>query len=641
LLSQDLQSLEAAIDILKQYWGYSRFRPLQADIIRHVTEGKNCLALLPTGGGKSLCYQVPALVLPGLTLVISPLISLMQDQVQQLQDRGIAAAYLHSGLQYAEMTGILEDALYGKIKLLYLSPERLQNERFLDFLPRFHINFIAVDEAHCISQWGYDFRPEYLQIATVKEQLGDVPVIALTASATPEVTTDILAHLRIKDAAVFRKSFDRKNILYKLEYTENKQQQIVSYYQSHQHCGIVYCRSRRRTEELALLLQQNGIGATAYHAGMTREARQEVQNNWMNDVVPVVVATTAFGMGIDKANVRSVLHFDAPEHLEAYYQETGRCGRDEQPSETILFYNQSDIQRLKDSTELYFPPDAFLRKVYQSVCEYLQIPIGNQPDDFFDFDLGDFLKKFQLDALPATHALRLLAQEELWSLSESFFKPATVQFTVGRQTLDELNRQYPHIALVSVGLLRLFSGIFSYPVVVRIPALARHLKLPPADIELALQQMHQMNVIQYLPAKEGPQLHFHHYRVDSRHLHINHQRIGRLRAMHQQRTDHMIAFIQEPEACRSKLMLTYFGESAPEHCGHCDHCLQRPAEQPDEKTLHTQIKELVGQQGGISFAVLLQQLAPYGKEVAAYVRLMVDEGIFFSNTDGMILSNNP
>jgi ATP-dependent DNA helicase RecQ len=628
--------VEAATAILKQYWGYSRFRPLQAEIINHVIGGNNCLALLPTGGGKSLCYQVPSMVLPGLTLVVSPLISLMQDQVNQLQQRGITAAYLHSGLQYAETTEIMEDALYGRIKMLYVSPERLQNDRFLDFLPRFHINFIAVDEAHCISQWGYDFRPEYLQIATIREQLGDVPIIALTASATPEVADDIKARLQINDATVFRKSFDRKNIFYRLQYSENKQQEIVTYYKNHQHSGIVYCRSRKRTEDLALLLRQNDVSAAAYHAGMTKEARQEVQDSWMNGTVPIVVATSAFGMGIDKPDVRSVIHFDVPEHLEAYYQETGRCGRDEQDSEAIMLYNDLDLQRLQDSTAQYFPPGAFLRKVYQSVCEYLQIPIGNQPDDYFDFDLGDFLKKFQLESIPATHALRLLAQEELWSLSESFFKPATVQFSVGRQTLDDLNKQYPYIALVSTGLLRLFSGIFNYPAVIRIPALARHLKLPPADIELALQQMHQMNVIRYLPAKEGPQLHFHHYRVDSRHLHIDHQRIARLRAMHQKRTEYMIAFVREAEACRTKLLLTYFGETAPEQCEHCDNCRKRSKATPDAGKLQENILLLAGQQDGIAFAVLLQQMAPFGKETAALVRSLLDEGILLSDAEGTI-----
>lgn len=619
--------MQQPLAILQRYWGYDAFRPLQEDIINTIVSGKDCLVLMPTGAGKSLCYQVPALMLEGVTLVISPLVSLMQDQVSQLQARGITAEYLHSGLTHAAISTILDKVQNGECSFLYLSPERLQNRQFNDYLPRFYLSLIAVDEAHCISQWGHDFRPEYLQIASLRELFPEVPVIALTASATAPVLEDIGKSLGLQKAAHFRTGFERPNIYYTIRHSDNKHQELIRHFSETPGCGIVYCRSRRKTEELALLLQQNGFSAAAYHAGMPREKRQQVQDTWMKDEIMIIVATNAFGMGIDKSGVRSVLHLDAPEHLEAYYQESGRAGRDQQASRATLLYNNQDLSRLEESTTLYFPPDQYLRKVYQSVCEYLQIPIGNQPDDYFDFDLNDFLRKFQLEAIPATHALRLLAQEELWTLSESLFRPATLLFTVSRQTIDDINQQYPTLALVSTGLLRLFSGIFHYPATVRLPGLARHLKMPVADIEKALQQLQQMNVLEYKAAKEGPQLHFHHYRVDSRHLNINHKRIRALREMHRVRTEAMLAFLGNTTTCRNQMLLAYFDDQAPESCDHCDVCSARQQQALQRSTNPEQdILQLLKDKAPMSLPELLQQLQLDPQTATRTIRSLMDDG---------------
>lgn len=627
--------MQDPLSILRQYWHYDHFRSPQEAIIGSVLAGRDTLTLLPTGAGKSLCYQVPALLLPGLTLVISPLVSLMNDQVRQLLDRGIAAAYIHSGMTYTEIAQLLDQALTGDLKLLYLSPERLQNGQFNDYLPRFTLSLIAVDEAHCISQWGHDFRPEYLQIASLRHLFPGTPVLALTASATEKVLQNISSSLQLQQPALFRNSFERRNLFYRLQQAEYKAGAVIAHFRSHSGCGIVYCRSRRKTEELALTLEQNGISAAAYHAGMPQDKRRNIQEAWMSGQHQVMVATSAFGMGIDKADVRSVVHLDLPEHMEAYYQETGRAGRDNEQAEVLAVFNPADISRLKESTALYFPPDPYLRLVYQSVCEYLQIPIGNQPDDFFDFDLHDFLGKFRLDPVPATHALRLLAQEELWTLSESLFRPATVHFSVGRQTLDGINAQYPDLALVITGLLRLYSGIFSYPTPFNLYGFARQLRLPAPDVERILLQLQHMNILEYKAPREGPQLHFHHYRVDSRHLNINHKRINALRKAHQERVEVMIRYLQNTGECRNKLLMQYFSEAAGDRCEHCDVCV--PAAAPDQKKLRQLITAYLQEQQKAQPQTLVQALNLPADMILNTIRLLLEEQVLSRDASGYII----
>lgn len=573
------------LSILKKYWGYGQFRPLQAEIIESVLNGKDTLALLPTGSGKSICYQVPALAKEGFTLVVSPLIALMQDQVARLKKQGVMAAAIHAGMNFPQVKQTLDNMLHGPFKLLFVSPERLQTDLFQEYLPELDINLIAVDEAHCISQWGHDFRPDYLKIATVREVFPNIPVLALTASATSEVQEDIALQLQLKQPAVFRQSFERANIYYEIKYSENKTGDMLQALAQFPGTAIVYCRSRKQTENLARTLQQHQLKALAYHAGLPRERREAAQEAWMNNEAAIMVATTAFGMGIDKADVRLVVHYDAPEHLEAWYQEAGRAGRDEKPSKAITLYNYGDGKRLKMSTDTQFPAESFLRKVYQSVAEYLQIATGTEPDQYYSFDLADFTTKFKLEALPASYAMKLLGQDGLWTMSESVRNPATIQFTCERSEIDHLYQRYRDLGYIAISLLRLYNGIFQHPVTIRLAAIANQLKMPQATIEQAIIQLHRMGILEYRQPKEGPQLFFHHYRVDSRHLIINHDRIRKLRERHEARTNAMLHFLEQQGICRDRILLTYFGEKPEKDCGHCDIC-ERKRQLAPRRSVH-------------------------------------------------------
>lgn len=627
--------MSRAADILRQYWGYDRFRELQKPIIDTVLQGSDCIALLPTGGGKSLCYQVPAMMLDGLTLVISPLISLMQDQVQRLHQLGIPAEYIHSGLSQQQVNSILDEAEKGAIRLLYVSPERLRNRVFLQALPYLKISLIAVDEAHCISQWGHDFRPEYLQIRQLREQGHKAPIMALTASATAKVLEDIQMQLGIRQAAVFRKSFARPNIHYTIHYTENKIGDIVRFFRHTQHCSIIYCRSRRRTQEISSILQQNGVSAAAYHAGLPREQKQAVQQAWMKDEVRVIVATTAFGMGIDKADVRTVLHFETPENPEAYYQETGRAGRDGAESRAILLYNKQDLQKLEQSVALHFPPEDYLRKIYQYVCDFLQIPTGTELDNYYEFDLESFLKNFKLESVPATHALRLLGQEGLWSLNDAVFRPATVQIIASRNTLDQVQEQYPRLSVLITGMLRLYTGIFHYPVPINSFGLARKLQLKKDDVETMLLQLHAMNLLEYKPAHSGPMIHVHHYRVPARDLIIDHKRIARLRENEAERSRSMTQLLQNRDRCVNQLLLHYFNEPTEEYCGHCFVCTAKKQKAKVQAPLAERICEILRKQNGMTVAELLEGLpddAP--ADVIETLRRLSDAGTLLTDEWG-------
>lgn len=627
--------MSEALKILKQYWGYDRFRPLQEEIINGVLDNKDTLALLPTGGGKSLCYQVPALIKDGVCLVISPLIALMQDQVNRLKHLDVPAACIHSGMHFSDVKRLLDNTIHGAYKLLYISPERLQTDLFREYMTEFDVSMIAVDEAHCISQWGHDFRPNYLKIANAREVYPSAPVLALTATATTDVQEDITKQLLLKNASVFQQSFARKNIFYSINYSENKNGDTVS--NVHNHCSIVYTRSRKLTESIGTILDQNGIPNTVYHAGLNKEKREEAQEQWMNGTSPVMVATTAFGMGIDKPDVRMVLHYDAPEHLEAYYQEAGRAGRDGKPSDALALYNSADIKRLHESIALQYPPEAYLRQIYQGVAEYLQIPIGTEPDKYYPFDLFDFSRKFSFHPNEAIHALKLLEQEGLWTLSESVYSPATIQFTADRHTLDDLGQMYPDLAYITIGLLRMYNTIFHFPTSVRESAIAKQLKMSKEQIILALEQLNSMEILEYNKPGEGPQMFFHHYRVDSRHLIIDLNRIHILRKRHEARTEAMISFLENKTACRERILLTYFGEVANNDCGHCDNCRRKHHKATvNTSDLRNELLKTIEETKQIS-AKDLVSLYPSGvKEAAiAIVRTMIDEQVIYLS-DGII-----
>jgi ATP-dependent DNA helicase RecQ len=614
--------------ILKQYWGYDSFRPLQRDIIGSITAGNDTLALLPTGGGKSLCYQVPALMGRGLCLVISPLIALMQDQVARLQELDIPCASIHSGMHYKDVKRMLSNAVEGDYKLLYLSPERLQTRMFGDYLREMDISMVAVDEAHCISQWGHDFRPAYMEIATIKDVFPDVPFLALTATATKDVQSDITTQLRMTNPAKFAMSFARNNIFYDVRYSENKIADTINSLDNN--CSIVYCRSRKQTETTGKYLNHNELKAAVYHAGLSRDKRDEAQRKWMSNETNVMVATTAFGMGIDKPDVRTVIHYDAPEHPEAYYQEAGRAGRDGKASVAIGLYNSADIQRLADSTAIQYPPEAYLRQVYQAVVEYLQIPATAQPDRYFPFDLATFCIRFKLQATHAIHALKLLEREGLWTMTEAVYSPATIQFIADRHTIDDLQRISTRLGYVAVGLLRMYNSIFHYPTAIRETAIARQLKMKQAEVIESLQQLAAMNVLEYNTPGDGPQIFFHHYRVDSRHLIINTRRIAMLRKRHEERTAAMIAYLENRDLCRERMLLQYFGEEPTADCGHCDVCRDRKLSQHKPAKLKAELLQIIQQNKQISIEQLLG-LYPVAMKntVTEIIRKMIDERELF------------
>lgn len=625
-------------EILKRYWGYNSFRPLQKEIIENLLSGRDTLALLPTGGGKSVCYQLPALMSKGVCIVISPLIALMKDQVARLKELDIPAACIYSGMHFADVKRTLDNTVQDGYKLLYISPERLQTDFFNEYLPNFDISFIAVDEVHCISQWGHDFRPDYLKIASLREVFRDVPILALTASATEDVQKDIITQLELRQPDVFLESFSRKNIFLSVRYSENKNRDVLQALSDNKGSSIIYCRSRKQTESVARYLSQNGITATYYHAGMAKDKREAAQQSWMNNEAGTIVATTAFGMGIDKADVRMVIQYDAPEHPEAYYQEAGRAGRDGKNALALMLYNQTDINRLEDSIELQFPPEEYLRKVYQSVVEYLQIAISMQPDRYYPFDLYDFCKKFNLLPVPASRALKLLEQEDLWTISDAVFNPATIVFKVDREALDQLSNAYPDMGFVTTNLLRLYGTVFHYPTPIRLSLIAKQLKMKQELTEEILQKLHSMGIIEYRKPMDTPQLFFHHYRVDSRQLIINTKRIADLKKKHTARTRAMVSFIENKEQCRERLLLNYFGEQATKNCGHCDVCVSnRQKLAPDNKSLRNEVLQLLKQQPPMGIQELISIFpGAIREDIATLIRGMADDGIIKLNPNNTI-----
>lgn len=621
--------------ILHDHWGYTSFRPLQKEIIRSVLDNGDTLALLPTGGGKSVCYQIPALARPGLTLVISPLISLMQDQVNRLRTVDVPAAFLHAGLHSRESLAVLNNAINGAYRLLYVSPERLRSYVFREFLPALELNLIAIDEAHCVSQWGHDFRPDYLNISYLRTVFPSTPMLALTATATIQVREDIAKSLDLRSPRVIAGSFRRENISYRVQYTNSKTADTIESIKQGRGSHIVYCRSRRQTELLARTLEQCGIAVNLYHAGMSREKRELSQASWMSDSVKTMAATTAFGMGIDKPDVGLVIHHDAPEHLEAYYQEAGRAGRDGNPAITLCLYNQSDLTRLQKDLLHRFPAEEYLRLVYQAVCEYLQIPTGTEPDKEYPFDLDTFCRSFSLDLIPASYALRILEREGLWTISDSVFNGATVKVLAERHELDELPPEAHALKLVLTSLLRNYPSVLYQRTPVRITALAKQLRTTVAIAEGGLRKLHELNLVEYLPARESSRLYFHSLRVDSAHLLIDMQRLFRLKKIQQEKTRAMTAFLEDQTSCRERTILSYFGETAKEDCGRCDNCLRQANRSTDPAVLSQALVDLLSVEGPLGISQLLNHFPDEPREhLTECLRELIEVNKLRRNEDG-------
>ena len=573
--------MNSAKQILKQYWNHDSFRSNQENIIQSVLDGKDTLALLPTGGGKSICFQIPALLKEGLCLVISPLIALMKDQVENLLHKNIAAAFINSSMSWYETQSVLENAALGNFKFLYVSPERLQSYAFKEYLHHLDITLIAVDEAHCISQWGYDFRPQYLRIAELRQELKNIPIIALTASATPIVQKDIIQQLQFKEENIFHQSFEKANLSYSVFHVDSKINKVFDILKNVSGSGIIYCSSRKQTKNVADLLCLQNISADYYHAGLTQEQRTYKQNAWINNQTRIMVCTNAFGMGIDKPDVRAVIHFDIPDCIENYYQEAGRAGRDGKKSFAVLLYQTNNEQDLKALPDKRFPSVQEIRNVYQCLADFLQIPVGLGEGNYYDFDLIAFVKNFKLDIHIAINVLKVLEQEGHLTFDENIFLPSQVCFTAEKFVLNEMEFAHPQLDTVMKCLLRTYQGIYDNRVSINEKQIAKLCKLPYEKIYADLKQLHALHIIEYLPQKETPQIHFMMNRAPAQHLHINQDNYFNRKKQYQIRVDTMIDYLHLNTNCRSAFIANYFGDEVIKDCGVCDNCLNKKSTPPN------------------------------------------------------------
>lgn len=562
-------------EILLKYWGYSAFRPLQEDIINSVLQGKDTLALMPTGGGKSLCFQVPAMAKEGVCLVISPLIALMKDQVHNLKKRGIIASAIFSGMNKREIDIVLENCIHGKTKFLYLSPERLTTEIFRERVKSMKVSLLAVDEAHCISQWGYDFRPPYLQIAELRELLPDIPILALTATATEEVKKDIQQKLKFKNENVFQKSFERKNLSYAVLYEEGKLNKMADIFQKVKGSGIVYVRNRKKTKEIAEHLQRKKIVADFYHAGLDAKIRSDKQDRWINNKTRIMVCTNAFGMGIDKPDVRVVVHLDLPESLEAYYQEAGRAGRDEKKSYAVLFYTDSDKFELERKLKENFSPIEEIKQVYQALGNYFQIAIGAGAGESFDFEIADFCNTYKFKPSLVFNSIKILEQNNLIATTDSVFIPSRAMLTVNKNELYQFELENKKFEPIIKVILRSYEGVFENFTPINETELARILKTEKTEVADLLHKLHEYGIIHYAPVKNKPQIVFLLPREDKKYLNINKEFLEERKKVYEKKIKSVIRFSSEKTICRSSMLLEYFGEKNISHCRICDVCLKR------------------------------------------------------------------
>lgn len=562
-------------NILVKYWGYSSFRPMQEEIIRSVLESKDTLALLPTGGGKSICYQVPAIAKEGLCLVVSPLIALMKDQVENLKNRGIKAAAIHSGMHPREIEVAINNSVFGDLKFLYVSPERLESKSFRTNIERMNINLLAVDEAHCISQWGYDFRPPYLNIADIRPLIKDAPILALTATATPEVVVDMQDKLNFGKKNVISNSFERKNLSYVVFHEEDKGGRLLKIINNVKGTGIVYVRNRRKCREVSEFLTKNGINSTFYHAGLEQKTREHRQDDWMKDRKQVIVATNAFGMGIDKSGVRFVVHFDLPDSLEAYFQEAGRAGRDGKRSYAVLLYEEADIRNAKQNLSVSYPDPEVIRSLYTALGNYYQVPVGGGKEQQFDFDLQDFSSRYRMNSATVFSALKIIEKEGLILIGSELENPSKIMFNIDHSDLYTFQVENPGYDAFIKLLLRSYGGVFSEFARINEKEIAKRAGTTDEKIKAMLQKLQKLGLITYIPMTSSPQLLFIHDRIDSRSLNMSSENYGNRKQAALKRMQSVLDYIQSANHCRSQLLLQYFGEKEVQRCGICDVCLDR------------------------------------------------------------------
>jgi ATP-dependent DNA helicase RecQ len=561
--------------ILIKYWGYSKFRPLQEDIIRSVMEGKDTLALMPTGGGKSITFQVPSMSKEGICIVITPLIALMKDQVENLLKRDIKAIAIYSGMTRNEIEIALDNCIYGDVKFLYISPERISTEIFKIRAKHMKVNLIAIDEAHCISEWGYDFRPSYLQISDLRELISDVPFLALTATAIPKVVDDIQEKLGFKEKNVFRKSFERKNIVYLVREIDDKLSYLIETINKVKGSGIIYVRNRKTTKETALFLQKNKISADYYHAGLNHETRSTKQNEWKVGKTRVMVSTNAFGMGIDKSDVRFVIHLDLPDSIESYFQEAGRGGRDEKKAVAVLLYNNADKVKAEQRVLRNFPEINEIKALYQALGNYFQVPYGGGKHLSFDFIISDFAKNYNFNIMTIYSSLKFLQREGYIELTDELFSMSKLHFLVERDDLYKFQIANAKFDGFIKLVLRSYTGLFSDYVNIDESSLAKKANV---DIEVVfkyLNNLDSMGILNYIPKKKNPFIVFTEERLDEKSLYISKENYEFRKSRYIERIDAMLHYASSSNKCRSQILLNYFGDKNPDRCGQCDVCTRR------------------------------------------------------------------
>jgi len=627
-------------EILKKIWGYPEFRPLQKDIIQSVLSGKDTLALLPTGGGKSICFQVPALALPGICIVISPLIALMKDQVEQLKKRGIPSVAIYSGMSRKEIDVALDNAVYGGIKFLYVSPERLKTELFIERAKKMKVSLLAIDEAHCISQWGYDFRPSYLNIADLRKLLPKVPVIALTATATEHVKKDIQDKLEFKNPNVFQKSFARPNLSYSVFHMEDKEKKIIEVLKNVKGSSVVYLRSRKKTQEIALLLNKNKISADYYHAGLDMKDRSQKQDLWISGRIRVIVATNAFGMGIDKPDVRTVIHWEVPDSLEAYYQEAGRAGRDEKKAYAVLLYNEKDLKLLDQRIEETYPSVEFIRKVYQALANYYKIAVGSSNLASYDFDIDEFERVYKLPKVETYYALKRLEKEGFVQMNEGFYQPSRLLFLMHQKDLYEFQIANEKYDLFIKTILRMYGGeLFSSFCIVSENQIGRNVNMHHHQVVDMLRGLEKLEVLEYQQQNDKPQLVFTTPRIDASKLPINVRDMEERKKSDLEKVRSVTGYATQNKRCRTLVLLDYFGEVSDEECGVCDVCLKKKKEKSKEDQFSLLRKSILSEleKSPKNFDDLILQIpASTREEVLEVLRQMLDAGEVSMNDKGTI-----
>ena len=628
--------------ILKQYWDYNEFRPLQEEIIRSVADQKDTLALMPTGGGKSITFQVYSLSVEGICLVVTPLIALIKDQVENLRSKNIKALAIYSGMTNREIDIALNNAVYGDYKFLYVSPERLSSEKFREFLVRMKLNLITVDEAHCISQWGYDFRPSYLTISDLRKYFPQIPILALTATATRKVVDDIQEKLEFREINLLQKSFRRENLIYLVRDKEDKMGYLTDTIRKSKGTGIVYVRSRKKTREIAQMLQQQKISADFYHAGLATDVRSQKQDKWMSGESRVIVATNAFGMGIDKPDVRFVIHIDLPDSLEAYFQEAGRAGRDGQKSVAVLLYNNTDKRRLHKMVTDSFPVIETIRSVYNSICNYLMIAVGSGKGGIFGFRIEDFSKKFEFQVNAVYHSLKLLERQGYLSYVENVDNYSRILFTVRRDDLYKIQLRNAELDQFIKLILRSYTGVFTDFVNIDEALLARRSGNSGEIVYQNLKLLAQQKIIDYIPQKKTPVIVFETERIETGRIHISVENYQHRKVKYQQQVDSVIDYASNNRKCRSVSLLEYFGQLDSEPCGFCDVCTgehESGIRVADFNRISFKIKEILLSES-CSIDKIVRLVNEPETNIIKVARWLLDNELVKSGTNGLLTNNS-